>query len=93
MYSNWQVSTLLGITVGQMVPNADEWGLDFAMSVTFIGMVIPYFKTRPLLAAVIVAGALSVVANPLPHKLGLMIAAISGITAGVLTERTARQKS
>lgn len=93
MYSNWQVSTLLGITVGQMVPNADEWGLDFAMSVTFIGMVIPYLKTRPMLTAVIVAGALSVVANPLPHKLGLMIAAIAGITAGVLTERTARQKS
>ena len=88
MYSNWQLCTLLGITVGRMAPNAADWGLDFAMSVTFIGMVIPYLRTRPMLTAVIVAGTVAVAANPLPHKLGLMIAAIMGIAAGVLTERT-----
>lgn len=91
MYSNWQVCTLLGITVGQRVPNAADWGLDFAMSVTFIGMVIPYLKTRPMLAAVIVAGAVAIAANPLSHKLGLMIAAGAGVTAGVLTERISQK--
>ena len=65
-----------GITAGALIPNAAEWGLDFAMSVTFIGMVIPYLKSRPMVVAVVTAGLVSIVANPLPHKLGLIVAAI-----------------
>lgn len=45
MYLVWQVSTLLGLTVGQRIPDAQGWGLDFAMSVTFIGMMVPYVVT------------------------------------------------
>ena len=87
MYINWQLCTLLGVTAGQLIPNATEWGLDFAMSVTFIGIVIPYLKNRPMLVAVMAAGLVAVVANPLPHKLGLIVAAIAGIAAGVYTEK------
>lgn len=87
MYTNWQICTYLGLTVGQMLPNAAEWGLDFAMPVTFIGMVIPYLKNRPMVAAVSVAGVVSLVAHPVPHQLGLMIAALAGIAAGMMVER------
>lgn len=87
MYINWQLCTLLGVTAGQLIPNASEWGLDFAMSVTFIGIVIPYLKTRPMLVAIIAAGLAAVIANPLPHKLGLIVAAVIGIAAGVYTEK------
>lgn len=86
LYLNWQTCTLLGITVGRLIPNAAAWGLDFAMSVTFIGMTIPYLKTRPMGFAVAVSGVVSIIAAPLPHKLGLMVAAITGITAGVLSD-------
>jgi len=87
MYSNWQLCTLLGITVGRALPNAAEWGLDFAMSVTFIGMIIPYLKTKPMAIAVVVAGVVALAADPLPHKLGLMMAAMAGIAAGVVGQR------
>ena len=87
MYISWQICTWVGVTVGQVIPNASEWGLDFAMSATFIGMVIPYIKTRPMGMAITVAGVVAVLAYPLPHKLGLVIAAIAGITAGVYSER------
>ncbi|MEO1146460.1 MAG: AzlC family ABC transporter permease [Cyanobacteria bacterium J06638_22] len=87
MYINWQLCTLLGITVGQLIPNAAEWGLDFAMSVTFLGMIVPYVKTKPMGLAVGVAGVVALLAYPLPHKLGLMVAAIAGIAAGVYSER------
>ncbi len=87
MYLNWQLCTLLGITAGQLVPNAAEWGLDFAMSVTFIGMVVPYVKNKPIGMAVTVAGVTALLAYGLPHKLGLMVAAIAGIVAGVISER------
>ncbi|MBP0040120.1 MAG: AzlC family ABC transporter permease [Roseofilum sp. SID1] len=87
MYVSWQLSTLLGITIGQTLPNAANWGLDFAMSVTFIGMIVPYVKTKPMAISTLVSGMVALLAYPLPHKLGLIVAAIAGITAGVLSER------
>ncbi len=87
MYLNWQLCTLIGITAGQIIPNAAEWGLDFAMSATFIGIVMPYLKNRPMVAAVITAGLIAVLASALPYKLGLILAAMTGITAGVYTEK------
>lgn len=97
MYGNWQLCTLLGITVGQWVPHAAEWGLDFAMSVTFIGMIVPYLRAKPnskdahswyspMWIGVMVAGVMALIANPLPHKLGLMVAAIAGISTAVFSE-------
>jgi 4-azaleucine resistance transporter AzlC len=87
MYGNWQICTWLGLTVGQLIPNAAAWGLDFAMVATFIGMVIPYLRNRPMVVAVVVTGIVSVLANGLPHKLGLMVAAIAGVAVGVTLDR------
>jgi 4-azaleucine resistance transporter AzlC len=86
MYTNWQFCTFLGLTIGQMMPNAAAWGLDFAMPVTFIGMIIPYLKNRPMWASVIISGGVALLAYPLPHKLGLMVAALSGIAGGLAFE-------
>lgn len=86
MYTNWQLSTLLGLTVGQSLPNAANWGLDFAMVATFIGMTIPYLKNRPMVATVLVAGIIALLARSLPHQLGIMVAAITGIAIGVILE-------
>ena len=60
-----------------------NWGLDFAMSVTFLGMVVPYLKTRPMLVAVLVSAVLAVASHDLPHKLGLLLSAFSGIAVGL----------
>jgi 4-azaleucine resistance transporter AzlC len=86
MYLNWIFCTWLGLTVGQLIPNAAAWGLDFAMVATFIGMIVPYATTRPMVGAILVAGIVAVLANGLPHKLGLMVAAIVGVTTGYWLE-------
>jgi 4-azaleucine resistance transporter AzlC len=86
MYTNWQFCTFLGLTVGQLIPNAAAWGLDFAMPVTFIGMVIPYLKNRPMVASTIVSGLVALLAYSMPHKLGLIVAALTGIAAGMVVE-------
>ncbi len=86
MYLNWQLCTWVGLTVGQSIPNAASWGLDFAMSATFIGMVIPYLINRPMMAAVCVAGLVSLLAHGLPNQFGLMLAAVAGILAGIVAE-------
>ncbi len=87
MYSNWQVVTWIGIVVGQAIADPRSWGLDFALVVTFIGMLVPMIKGRPTLAAVIVAGAAALLGNGLPNQSGLLLAALLGIAAGVLAER------
>jgi 4-azaleucine resistance transporter AzlC len=87
MYVNWLLCTWLGLTVGQLIPNAAHWGLDFAMSATFIGMVIPYLVNQPMIISVLVAGVVSILAHGLPHQLGLMVSAVAGIIAGVITEK------
>lgn len=93
MYVNWQICTLAGLTIGHLIPNAASWGLDFAMSVTFIGMVIPYLTQRPMMVTVLVAGITALLAHGLPHQLGLMVATLTGIGAGVLCEQlTGRQQ-
>jgi len=87
MYTNWQLCTFLGLVVGQAIPDPGSWGLDFAMVVTFIGILVPMVVNRPVLVAVIVSGVTSVAANGLPNQIGLFLAALLGISAGVFAER------
>lgn len=85
MYLNWGLCTFLGFTVGKLFPEITKWGLDFAMPATFIGMVIPYLVTKPMWIAVITSGSVSILFANLPHKMGLMVAAVSGVAAGLLS--------
>ena len=87
MYTNWQLCTLIGLTLGHLIPDAASWGLDFAMSVTFIGMVMPYLKNRSMFIAVIISGGMALLTHNLPHQSGLIVAAIAGITAGMVTKK------
>jgi 4-azaleucine resistance transporter AzlC len=86
MYLNWNFWTFIGIVAGQTIPDLSRYGLDFAMDVTFIGMIIPQLKNRPLALAALVAGLSAVVLNNVPNKLGLIIAVFIGITVGLITE-------
>ena len=86
MYTNWQICTLIGIVTGRSLQGAANWGLDFAMVATFIGITVPLIVNRPMLVCTLVAGVTAVLANGLPNKLGLMLAALLGIGAGVLAE-------
>jgi 4-azaleucine resistance transporter AzlC len=90
MYLNWQFWTWVGIFVGANIPNPEAWGLDFAMSVTFIGMVVPSLRNRPIIAAVIVAGVSAVLFAGLPNKRGMSVATLAGVATGVMLERGRR---
>ncbi len=91
MYLDWQLCTLIGLVAGQVIPDAKRLGLDFAMVVTFIGLVVPIIRTRPELLAVFVAGVTAVLTYSFPNKLGLMVAALCGIAVGVIAESMQRK--
>jgi predicted branched-subunit amino acid permease len=86
MYVNWNVCTLVGILAGQNVPWLEDLGLEFAMIVTFTGMLVPHIKSRPVLVSVLVAGVTAVISYPLPYNLYLMVSALAGIAAGILAD-------
>jgi predicted branched-subunit amino acid permease len=85
LWSGWQVSTALGIFLGTQVP--PSLGLDFALPLTFIALVVPALKDRPGLLAAAVAGLVAVLAYGMPYKLGLLTAAFAGIIIGLWSER------
>ena len=87
MYVNWNLCTWIGIFAGRRLPNPASWGLDFALIVTFIGMVAPGLRSRPVSASVLAAGIAAIGLVGLPNRLGLIAAALIGVAAGMLTER------
>jgi predicted branched-subunit amino acid permease len=87
MYLNWQLCTWIGIVAGQALPNPASWGLDFALVVTFIGMLAPGLRNRPVIACVLAAGAAAILLAGLPNRLGLIAASLVGVAAGMLAER------
>lgn len=91
MYFNWQVWTLVGVVLGQSIPLLATLGLDFAMVATFAAIVALQLRERPVLFAALVAGAVALLARDLPYKLGLMLAAMAGVAAGVFAEKLAER--
>ena len=84
LWSTWQVSTGLGIFLGAVIPPA--WPLDFALPLTFIALVMPALRNRPAIAAALSAGLVALLAYSLPYKLGLILAALTGIFIGTMLE-------
>lgn len=85
LWSAWQLSTATGILLGAVIPA--EWSLDFTIALTFIALAMPAIRDRPGLVAALTAGVTAVLAFSLPYKLGLVLASLVGIAAGIWSER------
>ncbi len=85
LWITWQSSSALGIFLGAALPQS--WPLDFALPLTFIAMVMPALKDRPVIAAAVCSGLIALLAYSLPYRLGLFLASLAGITVGMLLER------
>lgn len=90
LWTTWQLTTALGVIFGAQIP--PQWGLDFALPLTFIAIVIPALRDRPSAIAAVVAAVIALAAHDLPYKLGLIVAALGGIGAGLLTEKFLKEK-
>jgi 4-azaleucine resistance transporter AzlC len=88
LWSCWQLSTALGIFLGAAVPAS--WGLEFTLPLTFIALVVPNLKGRATVGAALSAGVTALLAFGLPYKLGLIVAALVGVLAGLALERRER---
>jgi predicted branched-subunit amino acid permease len=77
---SWQVSSIIGILLASLFP--DNWGLSLAGTLALIPIMVSAIATRSTLAAVAVAGIVSLLAFDLPYRLALPLAVIAAIAAG-----------
>lgn len=82
LWVTWQASTIIGVLAGTSIP--DGWQLGFAVPLTFLAIIAPNIKMRSEIGAALVASITAILLYDLPWNLWLMIAALTGITTGVI---------
>ncbi len=80
----WVVATAVGIGVGRGLP--DAWGLDFAVPLVFLALLVPRLEDGETAAAGVVAGLVALFGSGLPYELGLPLAAVVGVGVGLVVE-------
>lgn len=78
------MTTIAGVVLGTGVP--DAWGLEFAVPLVFLALLVPAMEDGPTTVAGVFGGIVAVLATDLPLNLGLLVGATVGISAGLLAE-------
>ena len=84
-WSLWLAVTALGIVIGPVIP--EEWNLEFAVPILFIGLLILGIDRWPKVVAAVAGAATTYLAAGLPNRTALMVGAAVGILAGTFAER------
>jgi len=88
MWITWQASTAVGIFLGEVIPR--NLPLDFAITLTFIALLVPMLKDRLSVGVSLTAGVITILAINLPLRLNLILAVIIAVVIGVAIERIRR---
>lgn len=84
----WQLTTALGLALGPVVP--EEWNLQFAVPLLFIGLIVLGIDKWPKAAAALAGGGITFLFAGLPNRSGLLVGALAGIIVGTVLERARR---
>jgi len=89
LYFIWQLSTAAGIWFGPLIP--EGFGLEFALSASFIGLLALLIRSRPAALVGLLAAILSLALYyALPGTWAPLIAALIAATIGVMWEQRKR---
>lgn len=88
MWLVWQLSVLAGVYLGASIP--ESWSLSFAIPLSFLALLVPNLRSAASLGAAAVGGLIAVLAVDMPYNLGLVMASIGGVFAGLLIENMRR---
>ena len=78
----WQVSTLLGIVLGNVIPA--ELRLEFAIPLTFLSLIIAELKKFDHLIVIIISGIISLMTFNFPLKAYIILSAFVGLSAAYI---------
>lgn len=82
----WVGSTAAGVILGAGIP--PSWGIDFAVPLVFLALLVPSIDGRSGLAAAAIGGLGATLGAGVPFNLGLMVAALCGVIGGVILEES-----
>ena len=92
MYFSWVMCSAIGVMAGSQLPELTQFGLDIAMVVAFIGIVVPHLTLPSHWICVVVAGISGALLYDWPNQTGLLASAFLAIFTGVVTENLFSQK-
>ena len=79
----WQISTILGIVLGSVVP--EELGLSFTISLTFLAILINDFRKFKNIIVMLVSGVVATIGyNAIPFQAYIIVAALSALLVATL---------
>ncbi len=83
IYIGWNLSTLIGALLGDVLGDPKTYGLDAAAAAAFLALLWPRLKQRQAIAVAAVAAVLAVVLTPtLMPGLPVLVAAVVAIVVG-----------
>jgi len=81
----WYLFSYIGAVAGAMIP--PEYSLDFAIPICFIALTAPAMRSLPHFVAALVSVSATLALIWVPYELGLIIAAVLAMVAGVQVEK------
>jgi len=85
LWGTWQVATVVGIFVGQIVPAS--WQLEFVVPLCFIAVLMPLLRDRVSLLVFVVTAIAVVALDAMPLRLSMICAGLLGIAAGMIGDK------
>ena len=82
----WQITTFLGIILGEAIP--EKLGLSFAVPLTFLAILVNDFRKMINVIVILVSGLVAIFGyNYIPYKAYVIVAGLTAlITAAILTK-------
>lgn len=84
--SLWWSTTVVGVWLGNVIPEDTTAVLAFTLPLIFTAIVVPLITSSPQLMSALSATLTAILFAPLPNNLNLIVAAFVGIAVGLMME-------
>ncbi|QUW19473.1 AzlC family ABC transporter permease [Agrococcus sp. Marseille-Q4369] len=84
IWIGWNLATLAGALLGDLLGDPRQWGLDAAAAAAFVGLLWPRLKARQAVAVAAASAVLAAALLPvLPAGMPVIVAAVVGVVVGL----------
>lgn len=85
LWSLWQLSTLIGIVLGNIVPA--QLGLEFAIPLTFFSLILSELRKLDHLIIILISGICSVMTYNFPFKIYIIFSSIFSLAISIMINK------